>query len=99
MAIKQRCSKRYGVKHLSPSAKKLESATAMSSFMVRKIRCQAHLLTGGPPTPLQPADWACSHCRCVIWCSSWGLSSLNPQMASKHFAVYLITIQIVPVLV
>lgn len=68
---------------------------------VRQISQRAHphatpLLLASSP---QPADWACSHLHHVIWCSSLGPQQHNPHMDSKHFTVYLITIQIVPVLV
>lgn len=104
-------SSRFGtIRHFSPSEVKLASASALSSFMVRKIKCQTHLSLEShplPPSTPQPADWASSHPRHVIWCSSQapnnnnssGSSSSNPHMNSKHFTVYLITIQIVPVLV
>lgn len=87
-------------RHFSPcEKKKLASATALSSFMVRRIRCQTHVSKGAPPSPPEPADWACSHLHHVIWCSSRGPRQRCPHMDSKHFTVYLITIQIVPVLV
>lgn len=105
-------SSRFGtIRHFSPSEVKLASASALSSFMVRKIKCQTHLSLEShllPPSTPQPADWASSHPRHVIWCSSQApnnnnssgsSSSSNPHMNSKHFTVYLITIQIVPVLV
>lgn len=60
-------SSRFGpIKHFSPSEVKLASASALSSFMVRKIKCQTHLLPESrplPPSTLQPADWASSHPR------------------------------------
>lgn len=101
---------RFGtIRHFSPSEVKLASANALSSFMVRKIKCQTHLSLEShplPPSTPQPADWASSHPCHVIWCSSQtpannsigGSSSSNPHMNSKHFTVYLVTIQIVPVL-
>ena len=76
LRIKNRCISdshpliQLEVRHFSPSEKKLASARALSSFMVRKIRCQTHLSQGAhaPPTPTptrpsppHPADWACSH--------------------------------------
>lgn len=79
--------------------KKLASATALSSFMVRKIRCQTHLSHRGPHRYLNLLSghilifsvWSGVHLGAPQQC--------NPHMDSKHFTVYLITIQIVPVLV
>lgn len=52
------------IRHFSPSEIKLASASTLSSFMVRKIKCQTHLSLVSRPLPtstLQPADWAPSH--------------------------------------
>lgn len=80
--------------------KKLAPATALSSFMVRNIRCQMRPHPGrGPPSPTS-ACWlgmfSLSHCDLVF--TSCPQRS-NPRMDSKHSAVYLITIQMIPVLV
>ena len=37
-----------GMEHFSLSERKLAAATALSSFMVRKIRCQTHFSPGAP---------------------------------------------------
>lgn len=45
-------SSRFGpIKHFSPSEVKLASASALSSFMVRKIKCQTHLSPESRPLP------------------------------------------------
>lgn len=102
---------RWGTAHFSPSGKKLASASALSSFMVRKIRCQTHLSQGPPPPPHLLHTHTRLHLNLLtghvpilaVWfgvhLGAPSSSGSNPHMNSKHFTVYLITIQIVPVLV
>lgn len=76
--------------------KKLASATALPSFMVREIRCQTY-----GRLPISTSTCWLSMFSSSLWDVVFVLDpqQRNPHMDSKHSTVYLITIQNVPVLV